>query len=188
MDVSRTALDLPKSFQKALKKDVQKIINYISVNFDVYKRGTQQLTGETELLDQVLTALMIEEPLCAAITKNGSKCIRKAQAESKYCRQHAFKAFTGNYTTPLHTTPLHTAHTLTNNQNELAGISFVECNPGDGMTNEMASLKKHFIEDSFYWVDEQYIYDLNNYNRVGYIDTQTSNPEYVLTDDPFLLN
>uniref|UniRef100_A0A6C0H779 Uncharacterized protein n=1 Tax=viral metagenome TaxID=1070528 RepID=A0A6C0H779_9ZZZZ len=180
MDVSRTALDLPKSFQKALKKDVHKIINYISVNFDVYKRGTQQLTGETELLDQVLATLMIEEALCAAVTKNGSKCIRKTQAESKYCRQHALKAFTNIYTTPLHT-----SHTLSNNQNDVTGIRFVECN---GMNNKMASLKKQFIEDSFYWVDEQYIYDLNNYNKVGYIDIQTSDPEYVLTDDPFLLN
>ena len=183
MNVSKTARELPKNIQKALIDDIHKIVKYISVNFDVYKRGTQQLTGETQLLEQVLAELMIEEPICAAITKSGTKCIRKAQAESRYCRQHALKAFTNNYNTPLQAiqtqaSPLDASY-----------LTLIESNQ-ENQSPAGDSLKKQFIEDSFYWVDSQYIYDLNNYHKVGYIDSQTNakSPEFVLTDDPFLLN
>lgn len=177
MDVCKTARDLPKHIQKALANDIKKVINYISINFDVYKRGTQQLTGENQLLEQVLNALMIEEPLCAAITKTGIKCIRKAQGESRYCRQHALKAFTNN-------TPLNISSSL-----PMSNLTIVESHV-DSHVKNVESLEKKFIEDSFYWIDEQYIYDLNNYNKVGYIDKSmiAESPTYVLTDDPFLLH
>ena len=45
-----------------------------------------------------------------------------------------------------------------------------------------SSLTKKFIEDTFYYVDQQYVYDLN-LEKVGYMDEGTC----VLTSDPFIL-
>ena len=181
MDVCKTARDFPKHIQKALVNDINKVIHYISVNFDVYKRGTPELVSENQVLQQVLTALMVEEPVCAAITKNGNKCIRKAQAESRYCRQHALKAFTDNMSVYTQRPSIHTSVIDT------SALTFVESKQ---RKHDDDSLRKQFIEDSFYWVDDQYIYDVNSYNKVGYIDCETNmdSPNYVLTDDPFLLN
>jgi hypothetical protein len=47
---------------------------------------------------------------------------------------------------------------------------------------EEKCLKKIFIEDSFYYTNQQFIYDMD-YNKVGYIH----NKEYILTSDPFIL-
>lgn len=48
---------------------------------------------------------------------------------------------------------------------------------------------KKFINDSFYYVDDKFIYSLDLksgsiYTKVGYI----KNGEYILSDDPFILN
>lgn len=182
MDVYKTARDVPKHIQKALINDINKVVHYISVNFDVYKRGTQQLISENQVLEQVLTELMIEESVCAAITKTGNKCIRKAQAESRYCRQHAFKAFIDSrslHASSKQESPQHTSY-----------LTFVDSEQTKNYDTIASLKKKVFIQDSFYWVDEQYIYDCTTYNKVGYIDCEKNkdSPNYVLTDDPFLLN
>lgn len=46
-----------------------------------------------------------------------------------------------------------------------------------------SNLVKKFIGDTFYLVDTNYVYD-SNFEKVGYVD----DGQYVLTDDPFVLD
>jgi hypothetical protein len=45
------------------------------------------------------------------------------------------------------------------------------------------SLQQKFIDNTFYYVDDEFVYDKETYEKVGY----KQNNEYVLTFDPFLL-
>ena len=49
--------------------------------------------------------------------------------------------------------------------------------------NVSKNLKKQFIEDTFYWIDDKYIYDIDSYEKVGIIEYN----EFKLTSDPYLL-
>lgn len=49
------------------------------------------------------------------------------------------------------------------------------------------NLKQQLIQDTFYYVDSEYIYDKQSMQRVGYVETTQSDYNYVLTDDPFVL-
>lgn len=48
---------------------------------------------------------------------------------------------------------------------------------------DLSHLKMKFIEDSFYYVDKCFIYNKLK-QKVGYLD----NGEFILTDDPYILN
>jgi hypothetical protein len=48
---------------------------------------------------------------------------------------------------------------------------------------DLSNLKMKFIEDSFYYVDTYFIYNKLK-QKVGYLE----NDEYILTDDPYILN
>jgi len=51
------------------------------------------------------------------------------------------------------------------------------------------NLKKIFIDDTFYLVDDKYVYDTLNKQRVGYVQSKIQGQiEYILTDDPFVLS
>jgi hypothetical protein len=45
-------------------------------------------------------------------------------------------------------------------------------------------VEKRMVDGSFYYVDSKYIYDMNTFDKVGYVE----NSKYVLTDDPFELS
>jgi hypothetical protein len=55
-----------------------------------------------------------------------------------------------------------------------------------GMQSEIdkCNLETKLIDDTFYYMDKNYIYDRDTLEKVGYI----SDNEFILTDDPFILN
>lgn len=58
-------------------------------------------------------------------------------------------------------------------------------NDNDNDNHEITTRVKKFINDSFYYVDDHFIYLNNSSNiKVGYI----KNDEYIMSDDPFILD
>ena len=106
--------------------------------------------------------------ICKGISKNGNKCTRKASDNSKYCKTHNYLSY---------------REQLNNKSDDITENVFVieKNNSYDNLDIENMDLK--LINDSFYYTDNNYIYDKDSLTKVGYI----YNNEYILTDDPFIL-
>jgi hypothetical protein len=55
-------------------------------------------------------------------------------------------------------------------------------------TIDKSQLKNVLIEDSFYLVDNEWIYDKQSYEKVGYLEKNNNTINYILSSDPFILN
>ena len=55
---------------------------------------------------------------------------------------------------------------------------------GNGKGIDKSNYKKQLIDNSFYYIDDSFIYNTSTLEKVGYIE----NNEFILTDDPFILN
>lgn len=66
---------------------------------------------------------------------------------------------------------------------ELLDIDVEICKNTVGDNIDLSHLKMKFIEDSFYYVGTNFIYNKLK-QKVGYIE----NNEFILTDDPYILN
>lgn len=169
--------DFPNKLNKAFQKDLNNIINILIENFDIYQRDSK-VRIEKEYLHKFLTKDFKTENVCSAVTKNGLNCSKKSHGDSKYCKIHYNKHMYENlqknkmneYTEVKDTVPILLFQSEKNNEIR-------------------EDLEKKFIEDSFYLVDDKFIYDNTTYEKVGYIriDNVTENKEYILTDDPFIL-
>jgi hypothetical protein len=106
--------------------------------------------------------------VCKCISKNGNKCCNKSIKDSYYCKTHMYLQFK------------HENEMNENNQNNLFIID-------DKISDEYKEDLKHIlVEDTFYYTDDQYIYDTETFQKVGYVELNSDN-KYILTDDPFIL-
>jgi hypothetical protein len=146
-----------ENFKKRIVKDTIKKIckNYIILN------DNNQEINEEELLNQLLKPKIIKR--CVGTTKGTPvlQCTRNALDGYDYCKSHLYKLCLQE----------------TKQNVNLPEVSFQKLEKSD-----ITGLQKVFIDDSFYFVDDKYIYDTNNI-KVGYI----SNKEFILTSDPFIL-
>ena len=98
---------------------------------------------------------------CIGITNMLKQCPRNATDNLDYCKTHM-----NNYGLTKNTTT-----------KEIEIIHTTE------IIKETANLKKKFIDDTFYYIDNYYIYDIKTMEKVGI----KSNGEFILTCDPFIL-
>lgn len=162
---------LSNTIQKAYKNDMELLIEWIMEDFDVYERGNNTRIKKEQLLQYINKKLNLEKKTCNALTKNGMLCTRGCYLDSDYCKIHINKMFFDNIK-------------QTDENGESYELLIIESNKCDELDNKSdKQLSKKFIDDTFYYVDNQYIYDTETYERVGYIQ----NNEYILTDDPFIL-
>ena len=162
MEVSRLAEHLPD----ALNKDIEKLLNFILAHYDVYNRGSNCLVNQDEIQQAVMSHLnILGGCVCLALTKAGTQCSRKVTGGNKYCKMHMQKG-------------LSMSHNLS-----LKSVEFFEIIQPP-ITPQDDDLKQKFIDDSLYWVDDQFIYDFQSKIKVGYINQN----EYIISDDPFLLS
>jgi hypothetical protein len=102
---------------------------------------------------------------CIGITNNLKQCPRNAFDDLDYCKTHIKNYGLRKRTdTNLHTKEIEIIHTKE-------------------IIKENANLKKKFIDDTFYYIDDSYIYDIKTMEKVGI----KSNGEFILTCDPFIL-
>lgn len=164
--------NLDTNIEKSYKKDVKQIIETILKDYDVFYKNTSDKVSLDEFND-IFTEKEIQ--ICLGISKNGNKCCRKPQLYSDYCKIHFYLEFNKKLNEKL--------NEKSNNQNIITIIDENNTTDKYNEIKEKTNMEKIFIEDAFYYKDDNYIYDVSNLNKVGYIQ----NEEFFLTDDPFIL-
>jgi hypothetical protein len=133
-----------------------------------------EILNEQELLSILInTSNKVEKCLGVIISNNfPSQCTKNALFNG-YCKQHLKKYETKKY-------EIENQHII---DYEMENDNFIDYEIEDKKNSYKNKIKK-FINDSFYYVDNNFIYSLENMNtKVGYI----KNGEYIISDDPFIL-
>jgi hypothetical protein len=163
-----------KDFLQLKNKIIKSVIKDIFKNKILCSSRNGNILDEQELLD--ILSNKIEK--CIGITINNNIAIQctKNGIFNGYCKQHnkkyEYKNNTNIYKDSTHNYIEDSTH---NYELEIENQD----------TNEISMKTRKFINDSFYYVDDNFIYSNNISNtKVGYI----RNDEYILSDDPFILN
>lgn len=160
------------SMSTAIRNDMQSIVIGLMSEFDIRSKVDNKLIDNDRLLSKLLGMYKVtNEEYCCAITKASKRCTRKSQPNSEYCKIHGYKTI------------------IDKRKEEYIGdaqLYFVESNTKQ---IDKSLLQTEFINDSFYYVDEQYVYDIQSLDKVGYVEEEDgTDKNYFLTDDPFILN
>lgn len=153
--------------EKYKKSIISNIVKTLIKETWIYKDEDQEeLVTEKELKDLLLKPKEFKR--CNGILKNSTQCPNSSFDKFNYCKKHCV----------LNTY----AHKIT----KAEPIETIEIIPIEITKKKITTkLKKKFIDDSFYNIDEYYIYDTETLEKVGYL---TESNEYIFTTDPFLLN
>jgi hypothetical protein len=154
-------------------KDIGKIADAITTTYKITKSDGQPV-GPQEIASFVSRLFSTcNTPLsCVAITKNGTQCTGAPSQNSKYCRRHQRQGMIAKIMSQQ------------SKSSEEPDIGLVTLSvPNKGVMS--GPLKKVFIDDTFYLVDDTYIYHQDTTEKVGYINPDTR--DFILTDDPFEL-
>ena len=164
------------TLRQAYIKDLKNICDMLCTDFNIYDRnkGETNLMKPDHLYKYIIEKYDMKQNVkrCCAITTSGNQCTNSRGDESKYCKKHNMRAI---------------AALLSNEQND--GMVSIQINQVNQVESniEKENLKKKFIDDSFYYVNDKFIYD-NEMKKVGIVYTkQAGETEYMLTSDPFIL-
>jgi uncharacterized protein YqgQ len=190
-----------KRVEKGYITDLENVIKDISEKYNVYIKNRDGSDGmmisEDELVHVYISPMLEQEKQyqCSAILVNGNRCSHKSLKEThyRYCKKHIFK---DNQNKIKKTPIVEETNDETNNIITTTNI-LQKCT----IDSNNANLKKHFINDKLYYIDDYYIYEMHeihemhemhesdNLTKAGYIekDDDSDNVNYVLIDDPFIL-
>lgn len=190
-------------FQKLKReyiKTIENLICEIYDEYDIYERGSQNHISKTDLLNKILFKInneteflsnkSINKKICEGICKNGNRCNRLIDMDNIYCKRHLseINEYKKQVEKEMFNESLYGYHLINNNDQD--------DNDDDKEDKEIIidnkNLQKRLINDCFYLVDNKYIYDSDNYKRVGYINNKedcndNDSLNYIFTEDPFLL-
>lgn len=161
-----------KRIEKSYINDLQTILTDISTNYTLTYDGN--IVEHDHLYERYIAPLLeIEKQYqCSALLVNGNRCSYKSLKETGflYCKKHVFKK-----------------NKIATNQN----VSIIEeSNIMSISTKETLfntdNLNETFINDKLYFLDEKFIYN-DQYLKVGYIEKEHDEIQYILIDDPFIL-
>lgn len=200
MEITKTielTNSLGEKIKNAYKKDIEKVINKLIEEYDIYKRGSDTLLTKNELNKIFLDILNQEVKYCSAATKSGTKCKNKPLDNSKFCAKHFYS--TENLREFLHRTSISNEKRLDKqenfdknedeyNKNQNLYIINKDKKEKNDKNINITNLKNILIENAFYYVDTKWIYDKTSMEKVGYIDkNEREEINYILTSDPFIL-
>jgi len=198
MEIYRTIAktkNLSQQLETALRKDIINIVQFISDNYTVYRananvgranaNGSGRAGNDEPLSKDTIFLELISEfgvgiQMCAAVTKTGTKCCKRAADDTKYCKTHMSRAFFDQ---------------LQQSQSQLQLQNPLQQSHSDQLPLPLQPehTPEHYrlqlIDDTFYYVDDHFIYDKHTLEKVGYIErNRTEEGEFILTDDPFILD
>lgn len=173
----RRIRNLPMNLERAYLNDISNIIDKILEEYDIFYKDTDEKVKRGIILNKFKLDLLDKQEetiFCAGFSKNGNKCINKTFEDSKYCKRHHYLTFRDQYNEMAVKQDI----LILNNDNE---------NKSESRVN-IDDLKTKMIDDTFYYVDENFIYEKETLKKVGYIETDQGTKNYILTDDPFILS
>lgn len=156
-------IEILEKYKKTIIKDT---IKQIYEKYSIYDEENDRTLDEKEIkeyLDKLNNK--VKKRCCGVSTTNlPTQCKSFALENFDYCKKHMM-----------------TYNVFNSKQREIeTEIETEICQNTHDV--DISNLKRKFIEDSFYYVDNSFIYN-NLKQKVGYID----NSEYHLTDDPYIL-
>lgn len=156
-------LDDSKFLEKFKIKIIKNILKVLCKKYEMYEKGVK--VTEDEMLKYLKNLEKKEKTQCMGILNNLQRCKRNATIESNYCKTH--------YKVKKEVKEIF----LKENFIMRSEVNFVE-------KEIETNLKKRFINDSFYYTDDNYVYDIESMEKVGY----KYENEFVLSMDPFILD
>lgn len=173
----RRIKNLPMNLERAYLNDISNIIDKILEEYDIFYKDTDERVKRGILLNKFKLDLLDKQDetiFCAGFSKNGNKCINKTFEDSKYCKRHHYLTFRDQY----NETVIKQDIVVLNNNNESETKHKIN----------IEDLKTKMIDDTFYYIDENFIYEKDTLKKVGYIENECNTKNYILTDDPFILS
>ena len=147
------------------KKLIKQFIKTVYKNYQIYDEN-DNIVSEKDIEQLFLKPKIIKRCIGTTNTTPIMQCSRNAIENSDYCKTHIYKM-----------------GILKQDKSESSVEFKIIKNEQNKELLKNKQFIKKFIEDSFYLIDNKYIYNPDNMSRVGYID----NNEYILTSDPFIL-
>lgn len=139
--------------------------------YTIYDEDENEIT-EKEIKDYLKKINNPIKKRCCGVSKSSGvpkQCKSFAVTNFDYCKNHMMT---------------YGACSSLRRKNEIEENIDVEiCKNIVGEHIDLSNLKMKFIEDSFYYIDKSFIYNKLK-QKVGYLD----NGEFILTDDPYILN
>ena len=154
-----------KFLESYKKRIIKELLKNLLKNYKVYDVN-DNIVDKDILYDQLIVAKVVKR--CVGVTNTNpiSQCTKKALDNYDYCKTHlskmCFKKVEEDCVDKC--------------------LIYFESNDKISSESQNSNLRKKFIDDSFYLIDDKFIYD-NDYKKVGYIE----NSRYILTNDPFIL-
>lgn len=160
--------DEQKFLENYKKKIIRETIKILCKNYQIYDSDNKLMDAEI-IQQKIISPKIVKRCIGVTSTIPVSQCTRNAIENYDYCKSHLYKMCLKSQDINKVSLNIKSVE-YNNNKNE------------DNISKCKDKFRKKFIDDSFYWIDDKFIYDMN-YNKVGYID----NNSYILTSDPFIL-
>lgn len=164
-----------KFLENYKKRIIKEVIKSLCKDYKIYDSYDNLMDSET-LQKLLLTPKVMRRCIGTTNTSPITQCSRNALENCDYCKTHMYKLGVTNIDKDkdnFNTNILFEYKYINNYENDKVDANVYE-----------KDLKKKFIDDAFYLIDDKFIYDNKTLERVGIID----NNKYILTLDPFILN
>jgi hypothetical protein len=177
---------LGPTIEKTFNNDLDKIFDIMISEFDIYYRDSSDKVSKETLFEKFCFRLSETTDnfinYCSAITNSGTPCSNKKYQNSKYCKKHMSKELMEKYQERL--------CEKYDQINQTYGIETIETiETIESQNIDITKLTKKFIDDSFYYIDNKFIYDTIDHRIVGYVEIKDNkNCDFILTEDPFILS
>jgi hypothetical protein len=195
-----------KRVEKGYVNDLDNILKDIALHYNIYTSDTKNKVDYTHLYNKYISPILSKNIVlqCSAISLNGNRCSYKSIKDTNYlyCKKHMFKQKPNLYSQPTiesldisndsNDTVYNDSDNDTDNdtdndyENEFEhDKEYVNDSHKDNFTLDNKIQK--IIDNKLYYIDNTFIYK-NDYKtnkliKCGYIN----NDQYMLTDDPFIL-
>lgn len=188
-----------KRVEKGYISELETILKDISYKYRIYDKNTDMFLSEEDLINIYITPMIEQEKQyqCSAILLNGNRCSHKSLKETRYryCKKHLFKDNQTNLLKQSFTQKDMNYKDETNEYiygiNHVTNVTSIE-NSTYNINNlteniDTLGLIQHFIDDKLYYIDDKYIYNCDGVSKAGYLEKDDTDVNYILIDDPFIL-
>jgi len=159
-------IEILEKYKKTIIKDT---IKQIYEKYSIYDEENDITLDEKEIIEYLKKLNNPHKKRCCGVSKTGFpvQCKSFALENFDYCKKHMMTYGSCTFKPITRETE----------------IDVEICKNKYDIDIDISNLKRKFIEDSFYYVDNFFIYN-NLKQKVGYIHDN----EYHLTDDPYILD
>ena len=180
-----------KRVEKGYVSDLDNILKDIALHYNIYTSNTNNKIDYLHLYNKYISPILSKDIVlqCSAISLNGNRCSYKSIKETNYlyCKKHIFKQ---KQSYSLFETRENTDNDTSNNTTVYNDSDDDSDDAFENVSEEnkdITNKTQKIIDNKLYYIDDIFIYK-NDYKtkkliKCGYI----SNDEYMLTDDPFIL-